>query len=201
MSNIVNKNSGIISGIVITEPQMFSCHGRMFYEFYLKIKRKSEVEDVVLVNVPVNVVEQDFCSGAFITLKGQIRSYNKQVDDKRKLVVFFYATELSIDLTQTYFNEILLQGYIGTQPKIRKTPLGRTICDVILAVNRPLKSDYIPCIFWGNQAEEICNCELGSKVFILGRLQSRKYNKEIDGKDVELIAYEISVNQIVDEEA
>ena len=143
-------------------------------------------------------VTQDY-RGEYIMVTGQFRSYNRHEEDRNRLVLSVFAREISFveeELDGAKTNNILLDGYICKTPVYRKTPLGREVCDVLLAVNRPYgKSDYIPCICWGRNARFAANLALGTKLNIKGRIQSREYYKHDENGNKEetpRIAYEVS---------
>ena len=188
------NNNATVAGVVATEPQKYDCCGEMFYTFVLSVKRTSGTEDLIPVNMPMMICEQ-LHIGTSICLIGQIRTYNRIVDEKSKLIVVFFALDTSV--YTGYRNEIELTGFFCKPPAHRKTPLGRDICDVQIAVNRDRqKSDYIPLIIWGRTARIVAKRTVGAHVKISGRLQSRVYQKQTDQGVVEKMAYEVSVNRI-----
>ena len=145
-------------------------------------------------------VSQDY-TGEFIMVSGQFRSYNRHDEQKNRLVLSVFAREVSFieeELDGAKTNSILLDGYICKLPVYRKTPLGREIADLLLAVNRPYgKSDYIPCICWGRNARFASAFEVGEHVQILGRIQSREYVKKLTETETEKrTAYEVSVSKL-----
>lgn len=134
-------------------------------------------------------------------VSGQFRSYNRHDEQKNRLVLSVFAREVSFieeELDGAKTNSILLDGYICKLPIYRKTPLGREIADLLLAVNRPYgKSDYIPCICWGRNARFASAFEVGEHVQILGRIQSREYVKKLSETETEKrTAYEVSVSKL-----
>ena len=140
-------------------------------------------------------------SGSTIEALGQFRSYNRHEGVKNRLMLSIFVREVHFmeeftDYTKT--NQIFLDGYICKEPIYRKTPLGREIADLLLAVNRPYgKSDYIPCIAWGRNARYASGFEVGSRVCVWGRVQSREYTKKLSETDCEKrIAYEVSVSKL-----
>ena len=196
MKNINNK--AVIAGTVVTEPACYDCCGENFYSFEVAVKRDSGVEDVLPVNVSQLLTEK-ITVGDKLKLEGQIRTYNKSVNGKNKLMKVFFGQELKDYEEET--NQIELTGYFCKKPTHRTTPLGRDICDVLLAVNRERgKSDYIPCIIWGRTAAHIGTLDTGVKVSVKGRFQSREYEKKnTDGTGTyKMIAYEVSVNRIAE---
>jgi primosomal replication protein N len=144
--------------------------------------------------------EEDY-TGQIIHVTGQFRSYNRHEEKKNRLVLSVFVRELEfLDEVgeDEKTNQIFLDGYICKEPIYRKTPLGREIADVLLAVNRSYgKSDYIPCICWGRNARFASGFEVGSHIQILGRIQSREYVKRIGEEETQRrIAYEVSVSKI-----
>lgn len=134
-------------------------------------------------------------------VSGQFRSYNRHEEQKNRLVLSVFVREVEFveeEMDGAKTNSILLDGYICKAPVYRKTPLGREIADLLLAVNRPYgKSDYIPCICWGRNARYASGFEVGAHVQVLGRIQSREYIKKISEIETEKrIAYEVSVSKL-----
>lgn len=176
--------------------------GEGFYMIDVKAKRLSESYDIIPVMVSERLLSTDeSIKGQFVTVYGQFRSYNRHEENKNRLILSVFAREITVsdeepvDIKPNY---IFLDGYVCKQPIYRKTPLGREIADVLLAVNRPYgKSDYIPCICWGRNARYADNFEVGSRVLLWGRIQSREYQKKITETDIEKrVAYEVSVSKL-----
>lgn len=171
-----------------------------FYVVYINCKRMSGTYD----NIPVTVTEKilneiDLNGDNFYLIKGQIRSYNRFINGKNKLVITVFARTFEIiDDENEGLNSVHLEGYVCKLPNYRKTPFLREICDLLVAVNRPHhKSDYIPVIAWGHTARIASNLLIGKKILITGRLQSRSYMKHYkDGTSKELIAYEVSAMRL-----
>ena len=139
--------------------------------------------------------------GALISVNGQFRSYNRHEERKNRLVLSVFAREVEFveemeESSKT--NQIYLDGYICKEPIYRKTPLGREIADLLLAVNRPYgKSDYIPCICWGRNARYANSFKVGERCAVWGRIQSREYMKKIDEENIERrVAFEVSVSKL-----
>lgn len=188
------NNAAMLAGVVATEPKKYDCCGEMFYAFDLSVMRMSGAVDLIPVNMPV-VLCDEVNFGDRIALVGQVRTYNRVVDGKSRLFVVFFALETA-DYTD-YINEIELTGFFCKPPVHRTTPLGRDICDVLLAVNRDRqRSDYVPLIVWGRTARYIARLDVGARVRIKGRLQSRVHQKQTEQGVVEKTAYEVSVNRI-----
>ena len=140
----------------------------------------------------------NFEIGKEIGIFGQFRSYNKLGDGKSKLMLTVFAKELIDPSEVSEINQICLTGYICKEPIYRTTPFGREICDCLIAVNRAYnKSDYIPCIAWGRNARYVKNLDIGAKVTLTGRIQSREYQKKHDENNIETkTAYEVSISSI-----
>lgn len=176
--------------------------GEGFYMVELAVSRLSNYSDYIPLMVSERLIdtEQDY-TGQFIRVSGQFRSYNRHEEKKNRLVLSVFVRELEfldeIDENEKT-NQIFLDGYICKEPIYRKTPLGREIADVLLAVNRPYgKSDYIPCICWGRNARYADQFEVGTHVQIWGRIQSREYQKKIGEDEYEKrTAYEVSVSKL-----
>lgn len=168
-------------------------HGIRFFRFLLDVPRLSGTSDCLPVVASEKVLNgMDLCGGEMITVTGQIRSHNNRVDGIRRLLVFVYATDMITDDGE-YLNDVHIEGTLCREPIFRRTPLGRQICDVMLAVPRVFKrSDYLPCILWGRTAENISLLRTGDRIRINGRLQSRTYLKVTENGTQERTAYEIS---------
>lgn len=193
--------SGRIANIVQYSHEVF---GEKFYEFTLAVERNSGTKDLLTITASQHLLNEyqyyidNIDRGNRITVKGQFRSYNKMDGDKSKLMLTVFAQDiLPYDETITP-NEVELTGYICKPTVYRETPLGREVCDIILAVNRQYnKSDYIPCIVWGRNARFAGNLQVGQQIKITGRLQSRNYEKKLDDETtVTKTAYEVSVSRI-----
>ena len=176
--------------------------GEGFYMVDVLVKRLSNSDDCIPLMVSERLIDvhQDYI-GEYIMASGQFRSYNQHEEKKNRLVLSVFVREISfveeeVDGAKT--NSILLDGYICKRPIYRKTPLGREIADLLLAVNRPYgKSDYIPCICWGRNARFASGFEVGEHVQVLGRIQSREYVKKLSETETEKrVAYEVSVSKL-----
>lgn len=176
--------------------------GEGFYMVELAVSRLSNYSDYIPLMVSERLIdtEQDY-TGQFIRISGQFRSYNRHEEKKNRLVLSVFVRELEfldeIDENEKT-NQIFLDGYICKPPVYRKTPLGREIADLLMAVNRPYgKSDYIPCICWGRNARYASAFEVGGHVLIWGRIQSREYIKRTGENETEKrVAYEVSVSKL-----
>ncbi len=199
MNDLENNNLVTVSGQVVSEPtfshEMF---GEGFYEFNIKIKRLSDIYDIIPVTISERLmVENKINIGDRVHFSGQYRSYNKMVDNKSKLLLTIFVREFLDDVEEDE-NEVEIAGYVCKDPIYRTTPFNREICDVLLAVNRSYnKSDYIPCIAWGRNARYVKNFNIGDKVVVSGRIQSRTYQKKLDnGQYILKTAYEVSLNKV-----
>ena len=200
---IIENNQGTIMGEVAS-PFTFSheVFGEGFYMMDVNVKRLSNSEDRIPLMISERLIDvsQDY-TGEFIMVSGQFRSYNRHDEQKNRLVLSVFVREVSFieeELDGAKTNNIFLDGYICKLPVYRKTPLGREIADLLLAVNRPYgKSDYIPCICWGRNARFASTFEVGEHVQIMGRIQSREYIKKLTETETEKrIAYEVSVSKL-----
>lgn len=198
-NNIV-KLAGKIAGLPTMTHEI---EGEKFWEFPLEVKRLSGVSDTLPVTVPEKLLELsklELEEGKGVVVEGELRSYNKLVGERSKLIISTFAKDISeIDLSNANDeNYIYLNGYICKPPIYRVTPFNREICDAILAVNRKnFKSDYLPLISWGRNAKYLENLPVGTNINIEGRIQSRKYTKDINGVKEERTAYEVSVQKLV----
>ncbi len=176
--------------------------GEGFYMVDVNVPRLSDSSDIIPLMVSERLINvEDDYKGLNIMVQGQFRSYNRHEERKNRLVLSVFAREIEfVDETpeSSKTNQIYLDGYICKEPIYRKTPLGREIADLLLAVNRPYgKSDYIPCICWGRNARFASNFTVGTRCEIWGRIQSREYMKRISEEDAEKrIAYEVSVSKL-----
>lgn len=176
--------------------------GEGFYMVDVLVKRLSNSEDCIPLMISERLIDvtKDY-TGKFIMASGQFRSYNRHEEHKNRLVLSVFVREVEFveeELDGAKTNNILLDGYICKAPVYRKTPLGREIADLLLAVNRPYgKSDYIPCICWGRNARYASGFAVGEHVQILGRIQSREYVKKLSETETEKrVAYEVSVSKL-----
>ncbi|HIQ95994.1 MAG TPA: single-stranded DNA-binding protein [Candidatus Limivivens merdigallinarum] len=200
---VIENNQVSIMGKVAAEFSFsHEVFGEGFYMTELLVKRLSDSYDRIPVMVSERLVDvsQDY-RGEYIQVTGQFRSYNRHEEKKNRLVLSVFARELSFveeEDDKIKSNQIFLDGFICKTPIYRRTPLGREIADMLVAVNRPYgKSDYIPCISWGRNARFASTFEVGGHVQIWGRIQSREYVKKLEGDLTEKrTAYEVSVSKI-----
>lgn len=197
-------NSITVRGILQEFPKFsHENHGRRFYRFTLEVPRLSGALDILPVVAPETVVQQiDPCAGSMLTVTGQIRSHNQRIDGIRRLMIFIFATDILAEDGEP-INEVIVEGPLCKEPIFRRTPLGREICDVMLAIPRAFRrADYLPCILWGRVAQEVASCHTRDCIRIYGRLQSRIYTKLTEDGPYERTAYEISAlrAEILDEQ-
>ncbi|EQF23064.1 OB-fold nucleic acid binding domain protein [Clostridioides difficile CD160] len=174
--------------------------GEKFYSMKIKINRLSDSFDILPMTVSERLLQDiDLDKQNLVNVVGQLRSYNKTLNNKNRLVLTVFAREIkSIDEENKDPNSIFLDGYVCKEPVYRKTPLGREITDLLVAINRPYnKSDYIPSIVWGRNAKFAKNLKVGDRIQLWGRVQSREYEKKIDENNViKKMAYEVSISKI-----
>ena len=200
---VIENNQVVIMGEIVSDFSFsHEIFGEGFYMVDVSVERLSDSIDVIPLMVSERLldVNGDY-KGMYIVVNGQFRSYNRHEERKNKLVLSVFAREIEfVDEIgeNTKSNQIYLDGYICKEPIYRKTPLGREIADLLLAVNRPYgKSDYIPCICWGRNARFASNFEVGARCAVWGRIQSREYMKKLSEDQLEKrVAYEVSVSKL-----
>jgi len=199
---IENNKVSVIGEVVSEFTFSHEVFGEGFYIADLAVSRLSDQVDVIPLMISERLldVSKDY-RGMTMEAIGQFRSYNRHEGAKNRLVLSVFVREIHFleeftDYTKT--NQIFLEGYICKEPIYRKTPLGREIADMLLAVNRPYgKSDYIPCIAWGRNARYASGFGVGSYVCVWGRVQSREYTKKLSETECEKrVAYEVSVSKL-----
>lgn len=184
-------NNVLLQGNIITDfVYHHECNGELFYSSNISIQRRSGAKDIIPIIVPCDLLPSLlFFTGCYVSINGQFRSFN----ESKHLKLYVYA--FSIDIPSHYedINDVEIKGFICKNPTFRKTPKGKELSDILLAVPRnDCKSDYLPCICWGNDAVFASCLDVGDGVNLTGRIQSRIYEKN----GTEKIAYEISVNCI-----
>ncbi len=203
---IENNRVSVIGEIVSEFTFSHEVFGEGFYTVDMAVNRLSDQMDVIPLMISERLIDvkADY-RGQTAMATGQFRSYNRHEGVKNRLVLSVFVREIEFmesftDYTKT--NQIFLDGYICKQPIYRKTPLGREIADLLVAVNRPYgKSDYIPCIAWGRNARYASNFDVGNRLRIWGRVQSREYTKKLSEEECEKrVAYEVSVSKLEDVE-
>ena len=211
-TNYLENNHLTLVGKVTGEKRFsHEIYGERFYVFNLEIPRLSGNSDIIPITVSERLIkEETLQEGHQLLVKGQFRSYNSYENNKNRLILTVFAKDI-IEVEEkeedeenemvkkdTITNEVVLVGYICKKPIYRQTPFGREISDILLAVNRAYnKSDYIPCIAWGRNARFCQDIEVGAQVKIVGRVQSRQYEKKHEDGTVETrVAYEVSVGSL-----
>ncbi len=199
---IENNRVGIIGEIVSDFQFSHEVFGEGFYLVDVSVNRLSDSVDIIPLMVSERLVDvTESYIGKLVDASGQFRSYNRHEGTRNKLILSIFVREWEfVDENQEVgkTNQIFLDGFICKPPIYRKTPLGREIADLLVAVNRPYgKSDYIPCIAWGRNARFASGFEVGGRVQLWGRVQSREYMKKISEDEVEKhVAYEVSVSKL-----
>ena len=203
VDQVIENNQVIMAGEIVSE-FVFSheVFGEGFYMLEISVRRLSNSYDVIPLMISERLIDvtRDY-RGETIAVSGQFRSYNRHEEKKNRLVLSVFVRELEFvqeEPESSRTNQIFLEGYICKMPVYRKTPLGREIADLLVAVNRPDgKSDYIPCICWGRNARYASGFEVGAHIQLWGRIQSREYTKKISEEEIERrIAYEVSVSKL-----
>lgn len=197
------NNQVTIMGKIVSEFRYsHEVFGEGFYLMDVSVNRLSESCDVIPLMISERLIDvtQDY-RGKLIHATGQFRSYNRHEEKKNRLVLSIFIREYEFveeEVSGAKSNQIFLDGFVCKEPVYRKTPLGREIADLLIAVNRSYgKSDYIPCICWGRNARYAAGFEVGSRLQIHGRIQSREYVKKISEEEIEKrIAYEVSVSKV-----
>lgn len=173
--------------------------GEQFFVTTLRVPRLSGAEDFLPVTLSERLlIDEPIAADSVLCLDGQLRSYNKVVEGSGRLLITAFAQRLLPEEDDENPNRVQLTGALCKAPSYRTTPFGREIADLMLAVNRSYgKSDYIPCITWGRTARYAANLKIGDKVQLVGRFQSRNYQKQLpDGTVLNKVAYEVSVSRL-----
>lgn len=194
LNNVVKIGGVITSGVELSH----EIYDEKFYKFFVEVERLSDLKDLLPVIVSERIMDiNNINVNDPVIIEGQFRSYNELNDVRSKLVLSIFAKDIQKANIEdvSKINEISLEGFICKKPIYRKTPLGREISDMLIAVNRSYKkSDYIPCILWGRNAKYSETLEVGTKIKLSGRIQARVYEKkQQDGESIKHIAYEVSV--------
>ena len=203
ITNYTENNYLVLIGKIISD-KTFSheIYGESFYVFNLEVPRLSGNEDIIPITISERLIANfDLTIGRKVVIEGQFRSYNSYENEKNRLVLTVFAKDIidyKEEQEENVSNEVVLNGYVCKKPIYRKTPFGREISDILLAVKRAYnKSDYIPCIAWGRNARFCENMEVGTEVKIVGRVQSRTYEKKFeDGRTEQRVAYEVSIGSL-----
>ena len=216
-TNYLENNYLTLVGKVTGEKKFsHEIYGEKFYSFNILIPRLSGNADIIPITVSERLINDEMLQeGKKLLIKGQFRSYNSYENEKNKLILTVFAKDIAeveekeeesdIAKKEETTNEVVLIGFVCKKPIYRQTPFGREIADLLLAVNRAYnKSDYIPTIAWGRNARFCQNLEVGAQVKIVGRVQSRQYEKKYeDGTSEMKVAYEVSVSslELINEES
>ena len=208
-TNYSENNQLVLVGKVTSDKRLsHEIYGEKFYIFDLSVPRLSGNADLIPITISERLLlEEDLSVGKNIIIEGQFRSYNSYENEKNKLVLTVFAKEIKFAENQeedfkptkeNTSNEVILDGFICKKPIYRKTPFGREIADILLAVNRAYnKSDYIPTIAWGRNSRFCQTLNVGDNIRVWGRLQSREYQKKISETEVvKKIAYEVSISKM-----
>lgn len=197
--NTEKNNKVYIYGEIVSEAAFsHEVYGEGFYELFVKVMRLSGQADILPVTVSERIMTEDMKPGGIICALGQFRSYNKLEGGRSRLMLTVFIRELLATQPGKNPNSIVLSGYICKPPVYRTTPFNREIADLLIAVNRSYnKSDYIPAIAWGRNARFVRNLQVGDKVALSGRIQSREYQKkQSDESFVSMTAYEVSISKL-----
>lgn len=206
ITNYTDNNYLVLIGNIVSD-KVFSheIYGESFYLFNMEIPRLSGNEDIIPITISERLIANfNLDIGKKVVVEGQFRSYNSYENDRNRLVLTVFAKDImeykeeQEEQKEKISNEVVLNGYICKKPIYRQTPFGREIADILLAVNRAYnKSDYIPCIAWGRNARFCEHMEVGTEVKIVGRVQSRTYEKKFDdGRVEQRVAYEVSIGSL-----
>ena len=192
MEHTVNQIT--LRGSLVSLPRFsHENHGRRFFRFLLEVPRLSGAVDTLPVIAEEGILlGTDLSDGNMLTVAGQIRSHNIRSEGKRHLLIFVFANAIVCEDGEA-INDVILEGPVCREPTYRRTPLGREICDVMLAIPRAFRrADYLPCILWGSTALDVSRCHTRDILRIHGRMQSRNYTKITENGTEERTAYEIS---------
>ena len=192
MEHTVNQIT--LRGSLVSLPRFsHENHGRRFFRFLLEVPRLSGAVDTLPVIAEEGILlGTDLSEGNMLTVAGQIRSHNIRSEGKRHLLIFVFANAIVCEDGEA-INDVILEGPVCREPTYRRTPLGREICDVMLAIPRAFRrADYLPCILWGRTALDVSRCHTRDILRIHGRMQSRNYTKITENGTEERTAYEIS---------
>ena len=200
------KNNHVwLTGTIISMPEYsHEAYGEKFYNLMFGVERLSGVKDVIPLMVSESLIDvsNDNCIGVTASVYGTFRSFNKHEETKSHLVLYVFVHDIDEasgkDADMNDCNLIKLEGFVCKDPVYRKTPLGRELTEILIAVNRSYgKSDYIPCITWGRKARLAAELKVGTLVSVEGRIQSREYTKKVNERETEQhIAYEVSAHRV-----
>ncbi len=199
-----NKNEVQISGVIMDiQPGTFFKDGEKFVRFYIGAKRTSGNVDLLPVIVEEKQTE-GLKIGKYVYVEGRYSSLNKHENGKNHLILEIKAEQIGLEDYENDENKLILEGYLCKPPVYRRTPSGKEICDLMIACNEYdlRRTDYIPCIAWWKEVIEAADFKVGDFVKIIGRIQSRVYQKKLSGDEVELrTAYEVSIGRIIEHES
>lgn len=195
------NNTATVSGEIVSDYSFtHEVYGEKFYTFNLASKRLSSNSDIIPITISERMgVFDSLKIGNYVSINGQLRSYNDFSQKKNHLVLTVFTKDIEFNCEESSVpNQIVLNGFICKPPVYRTTPFGREIADILLAVNRAYgKSDYIPCIAWGRNARFSGKLEVGDNIKLTGRIQSRNYQKKTEnGEILEKTAYEVSISKL-----
>ena len=199
----IGSNQALLLGRAAGEPRpSHANHGVTYYVFPLEVERLSGATDTLNVVASEELLSAcPILPGQTYRTTGEVRSFNNRSGTGARLVITFFAKTLE-RAEEGYDNRLELTGVLCKAPNLRRTPLGREICDLLLAVNRRYgRADYLPCITWGSLARTCGELEVGDAVRLTGRLQSRTYRKTLGDREEERVAYEISVIALEEEKS
>ncbi len=214
-TNYSDNNHLVLVGKVTSEKRFsHETYGEKFYIFDMEVSRLSDTTDIIPITVSERIIDDELLTiGNKLIVRGQFRSYNSYENEKSRLKLTVFAKDIltedklseeELEEVKRTSNEVSLIGYICKPPIYRQTPFGREIADILLAVNRAYnKSDYIPSIAWGRNARFCQNLATGTEVKIVGRVQSRNYEKKYEDGTIEnKVAYEVSISslQVINED-
>ena len=211
-TNYSDNNHLVLVGKVTSEKKFsHEIYGEKFYIFNMEVPRLSDTSDIIPITISERLIDDEKMQiEKRIIVKGQFRSYNSYENEKNRLILTVFAKDIIFEdeieqkikedetIKENVSNEVVLAGYICKKPIYRQTPFGREIADILLAVNRAYnKSDYIPSIAWGRTARFCQNLPTGTEVRVIGRVQSRMYEKKYeDGTVEQRVAYEVSISSL-----
>lgn len=203
-TNSADNNHIVLVGKITTDKSFsHEIYGERFYTFNIEIPRLSGSADILPITISERLIKNEDLVDKKVLVDGQFRSYNGTESAKSRLILTVFAKDITFldetseeEASKLPSNDVILNGYICKKPIYRQTPFGREIADILLAVNRSYnKSDYIPCIAWGRNARFCQDLEVGKQVRIMGRVQSRTYEKKFEDGTVETrVAYEVSIS-------
>ncbi len=197
--NSEQNNKVYLCGTIVSKAEFsHEVFGEGFYEFFVRVNRLSGQADTLPVTISERLMTPEMQVGQTLCALGQFRSYNKLEGGRSRLMLTVFVREVLSQAPSANPNSVVLSGYICKPPVYRTTPFNREIADLLIAVNRSYnKSDYIPAIAWGRNARFVSKMEVGDRVVLSGRIQSREYQKkQADESFVTMTAYEVSISKL-----